>query len=66
MKRYDCLVPGCPWHTEADDAADRIIEGLRRGDVEIHFPKRLSIPMKLWTALPRPVYEYIARKMMAG
>ena len=22
MKRYDCLVPGCPWHTEADDAAE--------------------------------------------
>jgi len=22
MKRYDCLVPGCPWHTEAADVAE--------------------------------------------
>jgi predicted small metal-binding protein len=22
MKRYDCLVPGCPWHTEAEDSAE--------------------------------------------
>ena len=22
MKRYDCLVPGCPWHTEANDTAE--------------------------------------------
>jgi predicted small metal-binding protein len=22
MKRYDCLVPGCAWHTEANDTAE--------------------------------------------
>ena len=22
MKHYDCLVPGCKWHTEAEDAAE--------------------------------------------
>jgi predicted small metal-binding protein len=22
MKRYDCVVPGCPWHTEANDTAE--------------------------------------------
>lgn len=22
MKRYDCLVPGCKWHTEAEDTAE--------------------------------------------
>lgn len=22
MKQYECLVPGCPWHTQADDAAE--------------------------------------------
>lgn len=54
-----------PFMLKADDAADRIVEGLLKGDVEVHFPKRLSIPMKIWTALPRPAFEYIAGKMMA-
>jgi len=22
MKRYECLVPGCPWHTQAEDSAE--------------------------------------------
>jgi predicted small metal-binding protein len=22
MKHYDCLVPGCQWHTEADNEAE--------------------------------------------
>ena len=22
MKQYACLVPGCTWHTEAEDAAE--------------------------------------------
>jgi predicted small metal-binding protein len=22
MKHYDCLVPGCKWHTEATDSAE--------------------------------------------
>jgi predicted small metal-binding protein len=22
MKQYECLVPGCPWHTEAEDGAE--------------------------------------------
>ena len=22
MKRYECLVPGCKWHTEAADTAE--------------------------------------------
>lgn len=22
MKHYDCLVPGCNWHTEAEDTAE--------------------------------------------
>jgi len=24
MKRYDCLVPGCKWHTEAEDTAELV------------------------------------------
>lgn len=22
MKQYECLVPGCPWHTQAEDTAE--------------------------------------------
>ena len=22
MKQYECLVPGCPWHTQAEDEAE--------------------------------------------
>ena len=32
MKRYECLVPGCTWHTEAEDSAEivrRAAEHLR-------------------------------------
>ena len=32
MKQYDCLVPGCSWHTEAEDTAEivrRAAEHLR-------------------------------------
>jgi short-subunit dehydrogenase len=55
-----------PFMIEADEAADRIVEGLLKGEAEIHFPKRLSIPVKLFTALPRPAYEAIAGRLMGG
>jgi len=32
MKHYDCLVPACPWHTDAEDTAEivrRATEHLR-------------------------------------
>jgi predicted small metal-binding protein len=32
MKSYECLVPGCPWHTQAEDPAEivrRAAEHLR-------------------------------------
>ncbi|MBN9303636.1 MAG: small metal-binding protein [Devosia sp. 67-54] len=35
MKQYECLVPGCPWHTQADNDAEivrRAAEHLR----EVH------------------------------
>ena len=35
MKQYECLVPGCPWHTSAKDEAEivrRAAEHLR----EVH------------------------------
>jgi short-subunit dehydrogenase len=46
-------------------AAARIVDGLLDGREEIHFPRRLSWPLKVFTALPRPVYEALARRLMA-
>jgi short-subunit dehydrogenase len=54
-----------PFIMDVGDAADTIIKGLQAGTEEIHFPKRLSIPFKLFSALPRPVFEAIARRIMA-
>ena len=50
----------------AEEAAAIIVRGLLDGQTEIHFPKRLSWPLKVMTALPRPVYEALARRMMSG
>jgi predicted small metal-binding protein len=38
MKQYECLVPGCTWHTEAADSAEvvrRAAEHLRTAHDEI-------------------------------
>jgi hypothetical protein len=48
----------------AEDASAEIIRGLLKGETEIHFPKRLSWPLKLLTALPTPLYERLARRLM--
>jgi short-subunit dehydrogenase len=55
---------GMPFMVSAEDASQAIIQGLKNGDTEIHFPKRLSWPLKLLTALPTPLYERLARKIM--
>ena len=51
-----------PFMMKADDAAKTIVDGLVAGRTEIHFPRRLSLPLKLLTALPRPVYEFVVRR----
>ena len=48
-----------PFLMEPEAAADAIVQGLLAGHAEVHFPKRLSIPLKFVTALPRPVYEFL-------
>ncbi len=50
-----------PFMLTPEVAADRIVRGLLAGRAEIHFPRRLSIPLKLLGALPRPLYERIIR-----
>lgn len=53
-----------PFMISAEEASRTILRGLLKGDTEIHFPKRLSWPLKLLTALPTPLYERLARRLM--
>lgn len=55
-----------PFLLTSEQAAAAIVKGLLAGDEEIHFPKRLSWPVKLATALPRPLFERLARLMVRG
>jgi len=54
-----------PFRMTSEQAAERIVAGLVAGSDEIHFPRRLSIPLKLLTALPRPVVEFLTGRLMA-
>lgn len=54
-----------PFMITSREAAQRITEGLLAGNSEIHFPKRLSRPLKMLTALPGPLYEWLAGRFMA-
>lgn len=53
-----------PFMLTPEQAAEAIVKGMLNGDTEIHFPKRLSLPLKLFTALPRPLYEYLAARVL--
>ncbi len=48
-----------PFLLKPEQAAQAIVQGMLDGRTEIHFPKRLSLPLKLLTALPRPAYEWL-------
>lgn len=55
-----------PFLMKPEDAAREIVEGMKSGAAEIHFPKRLSFPLKLLTALPRPLYDAVASRFLKG
>ena len=55
-----------PFLMQPEEAAREIVNGLKSGAAEIHFPKRLSVPLKLLTALPRPAYDLIASRFLKG
>jgi NAD(P)-dependent dehydrogenase (short-subunit alcohol dehydrogenase family) len=46
----------------ADEAAQRILEGLARGDFEIHFPRRFTGWLKLLRLLPYRIYFALVRR----
>jgi short-subunit dehydrogenase len=45
-----------------DDAAKEILKGMRKGEFEIHFPKRFSLWMKLLSRLPDTIRFTLLKK----
>lgn len=52
-----------PFLIEPDDAANRILKGLKKGATEIHFPKRFTLTLKLLGALPQRLVDAMAARM---
>lgn len=53
-----------PFRIEPADAARRIVDGIEAQTLDIHFPKRFSIPLKLLTLLPSRWYVKVFARMM--
>ena len=53
-----------PFLIEADEAARRIVEGIEAQALDIQFPKRFSIPLRLLTLLPSRLYTKICSRMV--
>jgi len=51
-----------PALVDPDQAAGAIIEGLRKGRFEIHFPKRFTLWMRLLRVLPQRLYFAVVRR----
>ncbi len=51
-----------PFRIEPDDAARRIVAGMKRGKKEIHFPWQFTWSMKFLRILPYPIYEFLVSK----
>ena len=52
-----------PFLVTAEDAAERIVSGLARGQNEIAFPKRFTWMLKALGALPRPLIDRMSASM---
>lgn len=51
-----------PFVLEVHDAAKIIVKGIAAKKIEIHFPLRLTIPMKLLSLFPRKLWRKIGQK----
>lgn len=51
-----------PFIIDADDAAARIFNGIKARKAYLHFPKRLTLTLKLMSLLPRKVWQHIILK----
>ncbi len=61
MKQYECLVPGCPWHTQAEDEAEivaRAADHLRQvHDEAVVRPEMIArIKERIHDAQPAPAH----------
>jgi short-subunit dehydrogenase len=50
-----------PFLMEVEDAAARIVKGMKSSAFEIHFPRRFSYFMKLLRILPRPIFFWVMK-----
>jgi hypothetical protein len=48
----------------AEEAAKHILDGIRDGEFDIHFPKRFSGFLKFLRLLPYPIYFWILRRFV--
>jgi short-subunit dehydrogenase len=59
-----------PFILTAEQAAERIVSGLKKGHRDIAFPKRFTWVMKFLSAMPQPIVDRmaaaIARKSVAN
>jgi NAD(P)-dependent dehydrogenase (short-subunit alcohol dehydrogenase family) len=55
-----------PYLIPVEEAADRIMHGLRRGNFEVTFPWRFAILMKLLRLLPYRLFFVLTRRMIRG
>lgn len=53
-----------PFLVSAEESAERIVEGLRRGKKEIHYPWQLSWIFKFLRIIPYPLYHAMIRKQV--
>jgi short-subunit dehydrogenase len=52
-----------PFMISSDDAASRIIKGLNTSTFDIHFPKRFTLILKLFSLLPDSIKFYLLSKI---
>ncbi|WP_404362498.1 SDR family NAD(P)-dependent oxidoreductase [Marinobacter sp.] len=52
-----------PFLISAEDAADRIVKGLKKDRAEIRFPKRFTWMLRCFGALPQPLIDRMAASM---
>jgi short-subunit dehydrogenase len=53
-----------PFRVTVEQASDSIRKGLAQKKAEIHFPKRFTYLLKLFSFLPRPIWRKIAEQMV--